>query len=238
MSRSASPTLISALLNDTGGSKMSTSSISLCSTTILSDSSEGSDLGSLSCFEESLAKTHPPKPVHPLATDAAVSSSILDSPLLQFAIEGLLTSQISTFACFRFSPIQKFIIVMYQIGKQIHSRSIDYEDENSDYYDDQPVSSFLPCPNLIDHSSNSTSRQGENLLWTNPWLHSVILTFSSLIPLYLPPNQSFLISFLFLYTQQNQQNTATSHTRCARKALQTLAPCALLFLLGETIAAI
>ncbi|GMH90003.1 hypothetical protein TrST_g10992 [Triparma strigata] len=218
MSRSASPTLISALLNDTGGhsSKMSTSSVSLCSTTILSDSSEGSDLGSLSCFEESLAKTHPPKPVHPLATDAAVSSSIPDSLLLHFAIEGLLTSQISTFACSRFSPIQKFIIVMYQIGKQIHSRisSIDYEDENSDYYD------------------------GENLLWTNPWLHSVILTFSSLIPLYLPPNQSFLISFLFLYTQQKQQNTATSHTRCARKALQTLAPCALLFLLGETIAAI
>ena len=147
MSRLASPTLISALLNDTGGhsSKMSTSSVSLCSTTILSDSSEGSDLGSLSCFEESLAKTHPPKPVHPLATDAAVSSSIPDSLLLQFAIEGLLTSQISTFACSRFSPIQKFIIVMYQIGKQIHSRisSIDYEDENSDYYD---VSSFLPRP--------------------------------------------------------------------------------------------
>ena len=237
MSRSASPTLISALLNDTGGqsSKMSTSSVSLCSTN-LSDSSEGSDLESLSCFEESLAKTQP-KPLHPLATDAAISSSLPDSPLLQFAIEGLLTSQISTFACSRFSPIQKFIIVMYQIGKQIHSRisSIDYEDENSDYYD---VSSFPPRPNLIDHSSNSTSRQGENTLWTNPWLHSVILTFSSLIPLYLPQNQSFLISFLFLYTQQKQQNTATSHTRCARQALQTLAPCALLFLLGETIAAI
>ncbi|GMH67779.1 hypothetical protein TL16_g10749 [Triparma laevis f. inornata] len=164
---------------------------SLCSTSSnISDSSELASLDSLKCFDENLTKSEPVKPLSPHHTPYTPVSPRSLSLCLETVTEGLLQTQISTFALssLSFSPTSRLLLILFTLLKRFNLQPFtDYEDEQAIYYD------------------------GEDNFWSShPWLHPLLFTLSSLLPLYLSPSQTFVLTFFFLYqrnkTCENERN--------------------------------